>query len=54
MKIFLDECRLAAIPRPRRSSGDDSPPNGLDLDKNGELLALASREFDVFALVPNR
>src|SRR5215472_7982392 len=43
--------RLAAISRPRRPSGNDHPPDGLDLDQERELLALASREFDVFVTV---
>lgn len=43
--------RLATRPRHRRSRRQDRPADGWSTIKNGELLALASQEFDVFVSV---
>jgi hypothetical protein len=43
--------RLAARTRYRWSRNQDGKTTGLDGDQNGELLALAAREFDLFVTV---
>jgi hypothetical protein len=43
--------RLAAFARHHRPRGEDREGDGWNTIKNGELLTLASREFDVFITV---